>query len=419
MSIYKAMWAGVSGLAAESQALGVVGDNIANSNTLGFKMSRALFEDVLGGAVGQNVGGGVRMNRPQQIFSQGTMINTGQPTDLALSGDGFFVVNGSMDGVNGNFYTRAGNFNPDANGFLVNSQGMRVQGYGVNPDGTINGKMGDIQLPTGPIPAKATSEFEIDANLNASAEIQTFDINNPSTTSDLTVPMKIYDSLGNAHDVDVYFTKTGTNTWEYNVVTDGAELDPAAVGPQSLTTGTLGFDPANGSLQASPPPTFSATFAGGGAPNQTVTLDFGAGMDGLTQTAAETSTTTFISGDGYSAGTLAGVKVGADGTVTGTYSNGEELAIAQLAVAKFASNQGLTRVGHNSWAETRASGSATIGAAGAGGRGAIVAGALEQSNVDIAAQFVEMISHQRSFQANSKTITTADEMMQEIVNLKR
>jgi flagellar hook protein FlgE len=185
MSIYKAMWTGVSGLSAESQALGVVGDNVANANTIGFKMSRAMFEDVLGGAVGQNVGGGVRMNRAQQIFAQGTMVNTGQPTDLALSGDGFFVVKGSLDGVAGNFYTRAGNFTPDADGFLVNPQGLRLQGYGVNPDGSISGRVGDLQLPTGPLSPKPTATIELDMNLKASEPVSVapFDATNPPRES--------------------------------------------------------------------------------------------------------------------------------------------------------------------------------------------------------------------------------------------
>ncbi len=422
MSIYKAMWTGVSGLSAESQALGVVGDNIANSNTLGFKMSRALFEDVLGGAVGQNAGGGVRMNRPQQIFSQGTMINTGQPTDLALSGDGFFVVKGALDGVQGNFYTRAGNFSGDANGWLVNAQGLRVQGYGVNPDGSINGQVGDIQLGSGPIPAKPTGEIEIDANLTADAVIPAlpWDPANPSATSNYSASSVVYDSLGGAHTVDVYYRKTGPNAWEYHAIVDGAELAGGVPGNTEVGSGTLSFNP-DGSLAANTPTTPIVLDFVDAVPGQAITLDFGtAGTnDGLTQTAGANSTTSFQSQDGYASGTLSGVQVGADGVVTGVYSNGEEVAIAQVAVAKFAANSGLTRAGHNTWIETRTSGAPAVGAAGSGGRGSVVAGALEQSNVDIAGQFVEMITHQRAFQANSKTITTADEMMQELVNLKR
>lgn len=427
MSIYKAMWTGVSGLAAEGQALGVVGDNVANSNTIGFKMSRAMFEDVLGGAVGQNVGGGVRMNRAQQIFSQGTMINTGQPTDVALTGEGFFVVKGSLDGVTGDFFTRAGNFTPDANGFLVSPQGLRVQGYGVNPDGTIGSTLGDIQFPTAPLPPKATTSFEMDGTLDANAPILAnqvppvpWDPANPAATSNYSESMTVYDSLGNEHKVDVYFVKTAANSWDYHVMAEGAELDqvPPVVGPVQIGSGDLDFNTDGSLLAHNPTGPVSADFIGAAA-GQGVALDFGTGgLDGLTQPAGK-STTTMKDADGYASGTLAGVRIESDGQVMGVYSNGEDMALAQLAVAKFATSDGLGRAGHNSWIATRKSGEAMIGKAGEGGRAAVVAGALEQSNVDIAGQFVEMISHQRAFQANSKTITTADEMLQEVVNLKR
>ena len=425
MSIYKAMWTGVSGLAAEGQALGVVGDNIANSNTLGFKMSRAMFEDVLGGAVGQNVGGGVRMNRAQQIFSQGTMINTGQPTDVALTGEGFFVVKGSMDGVTGDFFTRAGNFLPDANGFLVSPQGLRVQGYGVNPDGTIGSTLGDIQFPTAPLPPKASTEFELNGSLDANATVPAVAPFNPADpdTSNFSTTMKVFDSLGNSHDLTVYFEKTGANTWDYHVVADGAELDPPVPGLDEIGTGTLTFD-SNGALDDHVVSLAASPSFLGATPNQAIDLDFGTsiaaggtGLDGITQPAGASSVS--ASGDGYASGTLSGVRIESDGQVMGVYSNGEDMPLAQLAVAKFASNDGLGRAGHNSWIATRKSGEAMIGKAGEGGRAAVVSGALEQSNVDIAGQFVAMISHQRAFQANSKTITTADEMLQEVVNLKR
>jgi flagellar hook protein FlgE len=429
MSIYKAMWTGVSGLAAEGQALGVVGDNIANSNTLGFKMSRAMFEDVLGGAVGQNVGGGVRMNRAQQIFSQGTMINTGQPTDVALTGEGFFVVKGSMDGVTGDFFTRAGNFMPDANGFLVSPQGLRVQGYGVNPDGTIGSTLGDIQFPTGPLPPKASTSFELDGSLDANATTPAagaFNVADPANTSNFSKTMTVYDSLGNTHDLTVYFSKSpapATNEWTYNVTVEGTEVGQPTPGPFEIGSGTLTFD-TNGALDTSVVGVPIAPSFTGAAPSQAIDLDFGTsiaaggtGLDGITQPAGASSVS--ASGDGYASGTLSGVRIESDGQVMGVYSNGEDMALAQLAVAKFATNDGLGRAGHNSWIATRKSGEAMIGKAGEGGRAAVVSGALEQSNVDIAGQFVSMISHQRAFQANSKTITTADEMLQEVVNLKR
>lgn len=424
MSIYKAMWTGVSGLSAESQALGIVGDNVANANTVGFKMSRAMFEDVLGGAVGQNVGGGVRMNRAQQIFAQGTMVNTGQPTDLALSGDGFFVVKGSLDGVAGNFYTRAGNFTPDADGYLVNPQGLRLQGYGLNPDGSISGRVGDIQLPSGPLSPKPTTSIELDMNLKASepTSVTPFDPANPATYAQGSpVSTTVYDSLGGAHTVDVYFSKTATG-WEYNVTASGDEVTGGTAGvPEVIGTGSMTFD-SEGKLAgiAPNPPTATVSFNNGSTANQAIALDFGTvgGTDGLTQNDSPTAAT-FISPDGYAAGNLSGIQIDADGTINGVYSNGENMPIGQLVVAKFASNNGLARSGRNTWMETRASGEALLGAPGSGGKASVVSGALEQSNVDIAGQFVEMIAHQRAFQANSKTITTADEMLQELNNLKR
>jgi flagellar hook protein FlgE len=421
MSIYKAMWTGVSGLSAESQALGVVGDNVANANTIGFKMSRAMFEDVLGGAVGQNVGGGVRMNRAQQIFAQGTMVNTGQPTDLALSGDGFFVVKGSLDGVAGNFYTRAGNFTPDADGFLVNPQGLRLQGYGLNPDGSVSGRVGDLQLPSGPLSPKPTTSLELDMNLKASEPVPT---NSPIDPADPTsysegspVSTTVYDSLGGAHTVDVYFAKTATG-WDYQVVAQPGEI--SSLNPIEAGTLTFNTDGSLASVTPDPAQSNPVSFNNGSAPGQTITLDFGTigGTDGLTQNDSPTAAT-FVSADGYAAGNLSGIQIDADGTVNGVYSNGENMPIGQLVVAKFASNNGLARSGRNTWMETRASGEALLGAPGSGGKASVVSGALEQSNVDIAGQFVEMIAHQRAFQANSKTITTADEMLQELNNLKR
>ncbi len=428
MSITKAMWTGVSGLGAEGGALGVIGDNIANGNTVGFKASRALFEDILGGAIGSNVGGGVRLARTQQIFGQGSIVNTGQATDLAISGDGFFVVKGSLGGVTGDFYSRAGQFTPDNQGFLVNPQGLKLQGFGMNPDGTISANMGDIQLPTTPIPAKATSTFDLQANLDPTSTppALTWDANNAAATSNFSTPMTVVDSLGASHDVNVYYVKTPTG-WDYHVVADGDELSPAQPGVQAeigAPGGQLTFN-TDGGLATQTMTSASFDFAGA-TPGQVVTLNFGTPgalgapgtLDGITQTSGANSNNNMQT-DGYAAGLLTGVKIDPDGTVMGTYDNGEQMALAQVATAKFASNDGLDRAGGNCWVKTRESGDAAIAAAGTGGRGSLVAGALEQSNVDIAEQFVRMISHQRSFQANSKTITTADEMLQEVVNLKR
>ncbi len=433
MSIMNAMWSGVSGLSAEGQALGVVGDNVANANTIGFKMSRAQFEDVLGGAVGQNNGAGVRMTRAQQIFAQGSLMNTGQPTDLALSGDGFFVVKGALGGVTGDFFTRNGQTTLDKDGNLVDPNGLKLQGYASDGNGGFSPSLSDVQLSMSPLQPKPTSSFTLSANLDATAKVPTdpvtnnplpWDPQNPTKTSNFSTSTKVYDSLGNAHDVQVYFTKTAAGTWDFHALADGADIQGGTPGTNvEIGTGNLTFAP-DGTLASVNGNTMTASFSGGASPNQAISLNFGtpppagAGTDGITQYGSP-SNVAQQKADGYASGALQGVKVDSDGTVNGVYSNGETIPVAKLAVAKFTSNDGLGRAGHNLWIATRDSGQPAMGQAASGGRAAVVAGALEQSNVDIAAQFVDMIAHQRSFQANSKTITTADEMLQEVVNLKR
>ncbi len=423
MSINGAMNAGVSGLTAEGGALGVVGDNVANTNTVGYKQSRAVFEDILGGALGA----GVRMTRAQQIFAQGTLLNTGQATDLALSGDGFFVVAGTVDGMTGTFYSRAGQLTLAQDGRLVNAAGMTVEGYGANPNGTFGPKLESVQLPTAALKPQATTGLVINANLDSSAIVPAnpWDPTDPGATSNFSTSMTVYDSLGNGHAVDTYFRKTGPGAWEYHAVVDGGEVNGGVPGvPSEIATGTLTFTD-GGALQ-------DAQLTGGGtvdfigaAPAQALGFKFGdpiaaggTGLGGTTQFGAPNDVSS-QSQDGFASGALTGVQVDGTGIVNGVYSNGQKVAVAQLAIAKFTSNDGLGRLGHNLWTATRDSGNAAMGVAGSGGRASIVSGALEQSNVDIAQQFVELIGHQRAFQASSKTITTADEMLQDVVNLKR
>jgi len=420
MSILNALYSGVSGLLAEGEALGVVGDNVANANTVGFKQSRAVFQDILGGAVGA----GVRMSRAQQIFAQGTMLNTGQPTDLALSGDGFFVVAGKVDGVEGNFYTRAGQTTLSQEGNLVNADGMQLQGYAADNNGGFGSSLGPIKLSTSSLAPKPSSSLDLTANFDANATVPPapWDPANPAATSNFSTSTKVYDSLGKAHSVDVFFRKTGPGAWEFHTMANGAELAGNPPGQVVIGTGTLTFTN-SGALQATAG-NATADFAGA-APAQAIAMNFGktiaqggTGLGGSTQYGAA-SNVSAQSQNGYSSGELAGVRVDAEGVVRGVYSNGEQIPVGKLAVAKFRANDGLARSGKNLWSATRDSGEPAIGAAGAGGRGGISAGALEQSNVDIATQFVDLIAHQRAFQANSKSITTANEMLQEVVNLKR
>jgi len=427
MSILNAMYSGVSGLSAESDALGIVGDNVANTNTVGFKRSRAQFENQLGGAVGTGVGGGVRMARSQQIFAQGTLQTTGQATDIALSGDGFFVVKGSLGGNSGDYYTRAGQLSVRNDGALVNPAGMAVQGYAASPDGTYSSSLSDIVLPNAALPPRATTKMTVTANFDATGTppAAAWDPQNPGPTSNLATSMTTFDSLGAAHTVDVYFRNTAPGQWEYHALAKGAEVAGGTPGQNTeIASGTMAFT-TTGALQ-----TVASTGGGtvsfnGATANQPIAFDFGksitdggTGLDGSTQFGSPNA----ISGqsqDGFTSGDLSSVKIDGEGVVSGVYSNGQTVAAGKLAIAKFRDNGGLAKAGQNLWAATSESGNSSLGVVGTGGRGSIVSGALEQSNVDVAEQFVDLITHQRAFQANSKVITTADQMLQELMTIKQ
>jgi len=426
MSLRNTMNTGVSGLITEGRALGVVGDNVANLNTVGFKQSRAIFEDVLGG-VGSATGFGVRMARTQQVFAQGSLLNTDRPTDVALSGDGFFIVRGSVGGVDGSYYTRAGQCTVRNDGTLVNPGGLAVQGYRANPDGTFSSQLSSLELPTTTLPPRATARLTVSANLDSTSVTPTaaFDPNNPGPTSNFSTSMTTYDSLGTPHTVSVYYRRTGANSWEYRALANGAEVVGGTAGRNTeVAAGTLTFN-TNGSLQNTASTSGGTVSFNGATAAQPLAFNFGTpiasggtGLDGITQFGTP-STVGAQSQDGYAPGDLSNVRIEADGTVSGIFSNGRTVPVGQIAVARFRANEGLDRAGQNLWVATRESGEPAVGAAGAGGRGSIVAGALEQSNVEVSEQFVDLISHQRAFQANSKTITTADQMLQELMNLGR
>jgi flagellar hook protein FlgE len=429
--VLRAMFSGVSGLRAESEAIGVVGDNIANVNTVGFKSQRAIFQDVLGhsilaGTSSALPGSGVRVGEVQQLFTQGSIANTGVSTDVALNGDGFLVVAGTVDGITSNFYTRAGQTTIDNGGFLVNAQNLNVQGYRANADGTLQASVDDLQVPTASLAPFATTDIEITANLDSRAGLTVFDITDPSNTSNGSTSITVFDSLGTARTLDIYFSNTGGNLYTYNVVADGAELAGGTPGtPTLVSTGTLQFS-SDGALETATTPALSLSFAGGATGAQAIDLNFGSditndlstGLSGTTQFASVTAVSS-QSQDGYASGEFSGLAIDGTGLVQGLYTNGQKITIGQLAVAKFRSNDGLGRAGQNLWIETRESGTAALGAAGAGGRASVSAAALEQSNVDLGEEFVGLIQHQRSFSANSRTITTADEMLQELINIKR
>ncbi len=431
MTITKTMNTGVSGLRSQQDALGVVGDNIANANTVGFKQSRALFEDVLADiSTRQNrgIGEGARMVRAQQIFTQGALKNTAVPTDLALSGDGFFIVHGVSNGVSGDFFTRDGQFTLNKDGTLVNSHGLEVLGYPAQPTGGFVGPLSPVRVQQFNLTPKPTASVALAANLDSTSSAflpGTFNPADPVSSSNFSTSITVYDNQGAAHTLDVYFMRQNdgnlvnpqpTNAWEIHVLDGSTDLTGGT--PTTLQFGTDGT-----LVSQSAPIQLNVTY--GNAGSQTINFDVGdpsaaggTGLLGVSQFGAASSMSSQTQ-DGYGAGNLTGIDVTADGDVNGTFSNGQTLAIAKVAVAKFQANGGLGRIGYNLWAKTQESGEPAIGSANTGGRGAVVSGAIEQSNVDLATQFVDMIGFQRVFSANAKTITTADEMLLEAVNLKR
>lgn len=418
---------GLSGLRAEGEALGVVADNVANVSTTGFKRQRAMFEDVLlRSGAGSAQGAGVRQSGTQQLFTQGTLSQTGVATDLALSGDGFFVVSGSVNGVTGSFYSRAGQFRLDPDGYLLHPSGLKLEGRPTRPDGTLAGGVGPLVVPTSGLPARATTGLQLAANLDASAPAASvpFDSANAAETANASTSIQIFDSLGAPHTLDVYFAKTGEGQWEYHALVRGDELNPAVPGAVvEVGAGTLTFDGTGALDTATATQTIDVSFAGATG-NQAIAVDFGTpisgggtGLDGTTQFSMP-STTSAVSQDGYSSGALSDVSVTANGTVEGVYTNGMRVPVGQISIAKFRAPEGLARAGQGLWLATPESGQAALGPAASGGRGAISSGALEGSNVDLGEEFVGMIVHQRAFSANSKVIATADDMLTTLMQVK-
>ncbi|MDJ0761436.1 MAG: flagellar hook protein FlgE [Myxococcota bacterium] len=434
MSITKTLYTGVSGLTAHGNALGVVGDNIANVNTTGYKAERALFSDILGRSMMavNSPGSGVKLAGITRNFAQGALITTDSPTDLAINGKGFFIVRGQVGGQSGNFYTRAGEFNLDKDGNLVDPQGFIVQGYLVNSSGEIDNQLTDLSIATSSLPPLATTDVEIFANLNSNetTPAAAFDEDDPGTTSNFSTAMTVYDSLGNAHRIDVYFRKSASppdNTWTWHAIVDGGEIGGTAGDLTEVASGTLTFT-SDGQLDTEVTTTaWSSTFNGASA--QTITFDFGDSLTtdsgegtGSTQYASEPGGSSAIISqeqNGYTTGELATVGILNNGDVMAIYSNGEQQLVGRVALATFEAEGELARAGDRLWGETESSGEARIGGASSGAAGSITASALEMSTVDLGKEFVDLISYQRGFQANSRTITTADQLYQEVVSLKR
>ncbi len=411
----RSLFSGVSGLKNHQVRMDVIGNNIANVNTLGFKAGRVTFKEGFaqllegasspsegqGGTNPRQLGLGMQIGSMDTIFTQGNLETTGALTDLAIQGDAFFVVSRG----NENMYTRAGNFELDADGRLVSStNGYRVQGR-MAVDGALTQSVGDLRLPVGQQSrASATSLASIGGNLNASAEIGT------QVESAITV----YDNQGSQHELKVVFEKSAANEWTLTV--DESELG----GTVSMNgSNVLTFDPDTGLLTApSSDPTISFTPTGATAAVD-ITLQLGAGhVAGLTQYAGTTSAA-LQEQDGHTAGTLQGFSIDRTGTILGAFSNGTSMVLGQIAMASFNNPGGLTRSGDNLYSISGNSGAPQVEFASENSASSIASGALEMSNVDLTQEFTNMIVAQRGFQANSRVITSTDEMLQEVVNLKR
>lgn len=463
MSLDSAMNSGISGLQSFSSSMGVIGNNLANTNTPGFKASRTLFSDMIpdtitGSGGASQIGRGSNLSTVDDVFTQGSIESTTSNLDLAIEGEGFFLVR-DPDSATSNF-TRAGTFRLDSDGYLINPEGNIVQGYARTSEDNFAALTGDIQVNTrSSVPGEASSRVQLTTNLNSDISvsmvpedpddpegdqvIRSFDIDDAERTSDFATTSEIYDSLGRTHQVTTYFRKTGMNEWMYHHVIPKSDLDMehdeeefVQEGEELVEVGrgTLGFD-TSGILQSIEPehgvlverpeddddPDWNRveTIREGNLPwnNGSDTdnaLDYR--MD-VTQFSTESRVETQQS-DGYSSGYLTDITVDQEGTITGTYSNGESRPLARLALGKFANDNGLKKLGNNLYAATAESGPADIGTPGSG-FGSIFSNSLEQSTVDIAAEFTRMITTQRSFQANSKTITSTDEMLSEVINMKR
>ncbi|HRH79789.1 MAG TPA: flagellar hook protein FlgE [Thiobacillaceae bacterium] len=412
---------GLSGLNGAARNLDVIGNNIANATTVGFKSSSTQFADVyatsLYGAGGLQVGIGTKVSDIAQQFNQGNITITNNPLDLAISGEGFFMVN--QGGATA--YTRNGQYHldkPDANGLshIVNSEGRQLMGYGVDTNGNIvAASPAPLQITFADISPRETGNVFLVANLDSTQSQPgvAFATNNAASYNDST-SITVYDSLGNSHAMTLYFVKAAApNTWSVYGDVDGTGIANVDLGAGAGTPISVAFN-ASGTLTTAMPIADVDLTIISGATNP---LDFNLDLTGTTQYGSAFGVNS-VSQDGFASGRLAGLTVGEDGTVQGRYTNSQSKVLGQVAMAYFANTQGMQAIGNNLWVDTAETGQAVIGAPGTGVLGAIQSGAVEDSNVDLTAELVNLIVAQRMYQANAQTIRAQDQILQTLVNLR-
>ena len=382
----------ISGLNAINQQLDAISNNIANSGTVGFKSGRAEFASLY--AEGQPLGVGVT-GVTESISKGGNVFSSGNSTDLAITGGGFFMLH---DSTGATVYTRAGYMQADKNGYLVNNQGMKLQGYPVDSNNQLQtGVVSDLKVSSGSIPAKASSNVNISANLDADAPLPA---NSPFDPSDInsynnTSATQVYDSLGREHTVNQYYVNEGGNNWTAYYYMDGNALSPAS---QALTFSNSGVLTGTTTASLTIPVTDAAPLD--------LTIDY----TGTTQFGSDFSLSQNKS-DGYASGERTGLSIDEDGSVYATFSNNQRMLQGQIVLADFANPTGLESANGTTWVQTQSSGAPIIGTPGTGLNGSLTAGALESSNVDLTTELVNLMSAQQNYQANTKVISTNDKMM--------
>lgn len=400
---------GLSGLNIASKALDAISNNVANSTTVGFKQSQAQFADIyattLGGGTSNQIGIGARVNGVAQQFSQGNITVTSNPLDIAINGEGFFRMNNNGDVL----YSRNGQFNVDKNGYIVNGSGYRLTGYGTDAnDNIVVTAPIDLRIDTALTGAQpsSTTLANLAVNLDSRLSPPATTPFSPTDTSSFSYSTSLtaYDSLGNPHIMSMYFVKSATaNEWDLHTSLDGGAATAAT---------TLTFN-SNGGLVG--PTTVTQSFAvGTGA---TTPLAFDLDLTGSTQYGTTFSVNS-VGQDGYTSGRLSGLTVSPEGIVQGRYTNGQSRNIGQVVLATFQNPDGMVQLGSNAWAETSFSGPPAVGAPATGNRGGLQPGAVEDSNVDLTAELVNMITQQRAYQANAQSIKTQDQILQTLVNLR-
>ena len=431
MSLYGALLTGVSGLDANSRALAITSSNIANVNTVGYKTSKADFSTFLAATskASEISPSSVQVRSTQQLTQQGLLTSTSSSTDLAISGNGFFVVTDDPDNpASGTFYTRAGAFTPDVNGLLKNSAGFYLQGWTLETDGTMptnRSSLEPINLGALNGTAEATENVTLKANLQSSATAVTYtagQMYSGAVTANFEQTVNIYDSQGSARPMQLAFVKTGADAWAYEISYQGPVADIGGAGNNPVKTGTITFN-ADGSLATPLTGMSSMTIpwaVSTGLVPQTVTLRLGTSglSNGVTQYDSP-SALTAANVDGAPYGALTSVSVDELGFVSALFDNGIEKKVFKVALATFADPDALGAVAGNAYQISDSSGTATILEAKTGGTGTISSNALEASTVDLAKEFSDLITTQRAYSAATRIITTADQMLQELMQIKQ